>query len=571
VVEPMLSYQWFVRVNQPDASGESLTSRAIKAVETGATTFHPKFWENTYFSWMRNLNDWCISRQLWWGHRIPAYWCESCRNPQPIVAEERPASCPQCGGKDLRQDDDVLDTWFSSGLWPFSTLGWPDQTQDLKKYYPTSLLITGFDIIFFWVARMMMFALKMNPTGAAEMKDAVPFRDVFITPLVRDQYGKKMSKSRGNVVDPIEIMDKYGTDAVRFTLAQLMVQGRDLILSEDRLAASRAFANKIWNAARFVLMNLDGAPQPIQPVETAKLGLAERWIMSRLDHAIGAVSFAIDSYEFNTGAMALYQFIWHEFCDWYIELAKEPLKAGGEKQAAAHYVLVTSFDRMLRVLHPFMPFISEELWQTIRPYLAEQNLSQHLAIAQWPLEGTPIELSDDDERLMRYAIDTIEQLNSLRALVGYKPGDRPEALVRPLVFPNGAELTAESIAAPTEEFVQGALAWRPYVITLAKVKEIDILGEEAMPPFGTISVRTKWGEVHLREPEGFDRRKVSATLEKKRDELQGHCSRFEQRLANPEFAKAGVEKRIETEERIVELRQQIELLDDQLAALSNPN
>jgi valyl-tRNA synthetase len=464
----------------------------------------------------------------------------------------------------------VLDTWFSSGLWPFSTLGWPEQTEDLKKYYPTSLLITGFDIIFFWVARMMMFALKMNPAGAPEMKDSVPFRDVFITPLVRDQYGKKMSKSRGNVVDPIEIMDKFGTDAVRFTLAQLTVQGRDLVLSEDRLAASRAFANKIWNAARFVLMNLDAAPQPIPPVETAKLGLAERWIMSRLDHAIGAVSFAIDNYEFNTAAMVLYQFIWHEFCDWYIELAKDGLKAGGEKQSAARYVLVTCFDRMLRVLHPFMPFISEELWQAIRPYLAEKTPPPHLAIAQWPLEGPPIELSDDDERLMRYAIDTIEQLNSLRALVGYKPGDRPEALVRPLVFPNGTESAAESVADPTDEFARDALAWRPYVVTLAKVKEIDILGEEAMLPFATISVRTRWGEVHLREPEGFDRKKVRATLEKKRDELKGHLLRLEQRLANPEFEKAGVEKRIETEERVVELQNQIEPLDSQLAALSDP-
>ena len=268
VVEPMLSYQWFVRV-------KPLADEAIAAVRDGRTTFHPKRWENTYFSWMENVYDWCISRQLWWGHRIPAYWCERCG--EMMVAAERPAACIKCGGSDLRQEEDVLDTWFSSALWPFSTLGWPDQTPELARYYPTSLLITGFDIIFFWVARMMMMGLKC--TGE------VPFRDVYITPLVRDQFGKKMTKSRGNVVDPLQIMETYGTDAVRFTLAQLSVQGRDLILSDDRLAASRAFANKVWNAARFVLMNLEGAPQPLPPAESRRIshlpsdGSSRRWTM----------------------------------------------------------------------------------------------------------------------------------------------------------------------------------------------------------------------------------------------------------------------------------------------------
>ena len=378
-VEPMLSYQWFLSVNKPDRKGESIAGKAIAAVEQGHATFHPKFWENTYFAWMRNLQDWCISRQLWWGHRIPAYWCSRCENPEPIVAEERPAACPRCGAGGLRQDEDVLDTWFSSGLWPFSTLGWPDKTADLEKYYPTSLLITGFDIIFFWVARMMMFGLEMNPRDSAAPAERVPFREVYITPLVRDAQGKKMTKSRGNVVDPLQIMDKYGTDAVRFTLAQLSVQGRDLVLSDERLAASRAFANKIWNAARFVLMNLEGAPKPIPAVEAAQLSLADRWILSGLDRTIRDVTAAIDAYEFNRAAMVVYQFIWHEFCDWFIELSKEPLKAGGERQAAARYVLVNCFDRTLRILHPFMPFISEEIWQALRPYMSEANLSDHLA------------------------------------------------------------------------------------------------------------------------------------------------------------------------------------------------
>ncbi|HEY6395034.1 MAG TPA: valine--tRNA ligase, partial [Candidatus Binataceae bacterium] len=246
IVEPMLSEQWFLRVKQ-------MAERAIEAVKKGETAFYPKFWENTFFNWMENVHDWCISRQLWWGHRIPAYRCQRCDHL--MVTAERPPKCAECGGTDIVQDDDVLDTWFSSGLWPFSTLGWPDPIRDLERYYPTSLLITGFDIIFFWVARMMMFGLHFT--------NKVPFKDVYITPLVRDQYGKKMTKSKGNVVDPLDLMDQYGTDAVRFTLAQLAAQGRDVILSHDRFAAARAFSNKIWNAARFVLMNLEGAPAPV--------------------------------------------------------------------------------------------------------------------------------------------------------------------------------------------------------------------------------------------------------------------------------------------------------------------
>ena len=380
VVEPMLSEQWFLAMRE-------MADRAIEAVRKGDTTFHPKFWENTFFNWLENIHDWCISRQLWWGHRIPAYRCVRCDHL--IVAAERPSRCPECDGSDIVQDDDVLDTWFSSGLWPMSTLGWPEETADFARYYPTSLLLTGFDIIFFWVARMMMFGL--------EFTDKVPFKDVYITPLVRDELGKKMTKSKGNVVDPLDLMEQYGADAVRFTLAQLAAQGRDVILSHDRFAASRAFANKIWNAARFVMMNLDGAPEPLPKIEIGKLGLAERWILSRLDDTIREVSRSIDAYEFNIAAMKLYQFIWHEFCDWYIELSKESLKAGGERQAAARWVLINVFDKMLRLLHPFMPFVSEEIWQVIRPYIEEQNLAAHLPIAKYPEASATNPLSPAEE------------------------------------------------------------------------------------------------------------------------------------------------------------------------------
>jgi valyl-tRNA synthetase len=542
-VEPMLSYQWFMAVNKPGANGESLAGAAIKAVEQGATKFYPKRWENTYFSWMRNIQDWCISRQLWWGHRIPAYWCQSCEKPEPVVAEERPASCPQCGGADLRQDEDVLDTWFSSGLWPFSTLGWPEQTADLKKYYPTSVLITGFDIIFFWVARMMMFGLKCM--------DDVPFRDVYITPLVRDQFGKKMTKSRGNVVDPLEIMDKYGTDAVRFTLAQLSVQGRDLILSDDRLAASRAFANKIWNAARFVLMNLEGAPQPLPAVEMAKLGLAERWILSRLDAAIDKVTREIDAYEFNNAALTVYQFIWHEFCDWYIELSKEPLKAGGDRQAAARDVLVTCFDRMLRILHPFMPFISEEIWQTLLPYLGESNLGVHLAVAKWPVPGAE-RLSAEEAAAMDRCIGTIEAINSLRSLAGHHPGQRVAAAIR--FDANGEQ--------------DHLRHWRDYAMTLGKVTQLEVLAASAPRPEHMVFAPLSWAEIGVEAPEGFDFDKARGAVRKKLDETRMHLERHAARFENPGFrSKADAETVAEIAEKIEELKGQAQALEAQLEQL----
>jgi valyl-tRNA synthetase len=552
IVEPMLSYQWFLAVNKPDQSGESMAGKAIAAVEQGDTTFHPKFWENTYFAWMRNLQDWCISRQLWWGHRIPAYWCERCEDAEPIVAEERPLSCPRCGGGDLRQDEDVLDTWFSSGLWPFSTLGWPEKTVDLEKYHPTSLLITGFDIIFFWVARMLMFGLKMNPREAESPADRVPFRDIYITPLVRDQYGKKMTKSRGNVVDPLDIMSKYGTDAVRFTLTQLSVQGRDLVLSDDRLAASRAFANKIWNAARFILMNLEGGPQPVEAVDASKLGLAERWILSRLDSVIREVTAAIDAYEFNNAAMALYQFIWHEFCDWYIELSKEPLKAGGDRQAAARYALVYCFDRMLRILHPFMPFISEEIWQALRPYLNEANLSEHLAVAKFPIAEGLASMSEAEALAMEHCIEATATINSLRALVGWAPGERVRAMIKRLGLnsSNGSE-----------EFK----LWREYAITLGRLGSFE---NPRVFEKRVVSMPLDWADVGIEPPEKFDFEVAKERLLKKLAEVEKHAAQHAARLDNSGFtARADPETRKEVADRLVALKMEKSRLEQQLRQL----
>jgi valyl-tRNA synthetase len=554
IVEPMLSDQWFVAVNKPGPSGKSIAGAAIEAVEQGDTQFHPKFWENTYFSWMRNIQDWCISRQLWWGHRIPAYWCLSCTDAEPIVAEERPSSCPKCGGADLRQDDDVLDTWFSSGLWPFSTLGWPDATPELKRYYPTSLLLTGFDIIFFWVARMMMLGIYCLDDRPDE-KERVPFREVYITPLVRDQYGKKMTKSRGNVVDPLEIMEKYGTDAVRFTLAQLAVQGRDLILSDDRLAASRAFANKIWNAARFVMMNLDGAPQPLPAVDASKLGLAERWILSRLDNAISEVTKAIDAYEFNNAALIVYQFIWHEFCDWYIELAKDPLKAGGESQAAARYVLVECFDRMLRILHPFMPFISEEIWQALRPYFPAADLSEHLAVAKFPTPASTAWLSPEEETAMNRCISATQAVNSLRSLLGWNPGQRVRTVMKRM----------------TEHSYGQYEPWLPYLKVLTKSESVTY--QEITPERRAIFAHIDGlGDVGIEAPDEFDFEVARKKLRKQLDEVLKYLRQHDARLNDENFhRKADPETVTEALQRREVLRGQDYLLSHQLQQLEEAN
>ena len=532
VVEPMLSEQWFLAM-------KDMARRAGDAVRSGETTFHPRFWENTFFEWMDNIHDWCVSRQLWWGHRIPAYHCVRCNHL--IVALERPSRCPECDGSDITQDEDVLDTWFSSGLWPFSTLGWPENTADFQRYYPTSLLLTGFDIIFFWVARMMMFGLEF--TGQ------VPFRDVYITPLVRDELGKKMTKSKGNVVDPLALMEQYGADALRFTLAQLAAQGRDVILSHDRFAAARAFANKIWNAARFILMNLEGAPQPIASVEKSKLSLADRWILDRMNETIAKVTAHIDQYEFNVAAMIAYDFTWHQFCDWYIELAKDPLKEGGDRQAAARCVLVHALDQTLRLLHPFMPFVTEEIWQAIRPYVDEQGLAPHLPIAKFPKARPNALMTSAEAIAMDHCIAATEEINSLRSLLGWQPGQRVRAVIRP----------GEGLAAAEVEL------WRQYVSVRAKLESLD-----TEPAVGTQFVfsHLPWADVGVAAPEGYDFDQARRKLQKQLDEVVKHSDQHSKRLNDPQFmSKADAQTKDEVAERYKVLQTQHRLISDQLKQL----
>ncbi|NOX33233.1 MAG: valine--tRNA ligase [Deltaproteobacteria bacterium] len=347
VVEPSISKQWFVKV-------APIAKKACDAVRNKRTRIIPETWSKTYFEWMDNIRDWCISRQIWWGHQIPVWKCPACR--EVIVEETDPAKCPACGSKDIIRETDVLDTWFSSALWPFSTMGWPENTDLLKTFYPTNVLVTGFDILFFWVARMMMMG--------CHFMDEVPFDDVYIHALVRDEHGKKMSKSKGNVIDPLKVIDEYGADAFRFTLAAFAAQGRDVKMSESRVEGYRFFVNKLWNASRFALMHITDKDTV---VDDKKLSLPEKWILSRCAHTSFSVKLGIENYKFNEAASAVYQFVWHEFCDWFLETAKPALyeKEGVQRRDNARSVLSKLLKDILIMLHPFMPFVTEEIYHIL--------------------------------------------------------------------------------------------------------------------------------------------------------------------------------------------------------------
>ena len=347
IVEPNLSKQWFVKA-------KPLAEKAAAAVKNNKTRIVPATWNKSYFNWMDNIRDWCISRQIWWGHQIPAWTCSNC--DKVMVAMESPARCSKCDGEELVQETDVLDTWFSSALWPFSTMGWPDKTPLLDTFYPTSVLVTGFDILFFWVARMMMMGIHFM--------DDIPFKDVYVHALVRDKHGDKMSKSKGNVIDPLTVMDEFGTDAFRYTLAAFAAQGRDIRMDEKRVEGYRHFINKIWNAARFALMHLK---KDQTPIDRRDLSLPDRWILSRLNNVTSEVSTGLDEYRFNDAAGALYRFIWHELCDWYLEAVKPALygNAGDKRQTVTQQVLARVLKDTLVLLHPFAPFISEEIWHKL--------------------------------------------------------------------------------------------------------------------------------------------------------------------------------------------------------------
>ena len=542
VVELALSTQWFVKT-------KPLAEPAIQAVEDGRIRFVPDNWSKTYFEWMRNIKDWCISRQLWWGHRIPAWYCENCGEIN--VARETPARCHACGHTKLRQDTDVLDTWFSAALWPFSTLGWPDETEDLKKFYPTSLLITAFDIIFFWVARMIMAGLRF-------MGD-VPFRTVYIHSLVRDAEGQKMSKSKGNVIDPLEVMDQYGTDAVRFTLAIMAAPGTDISLSHDKMLSYRAFANKVWNAARFILLNLESLQSRLSPgfsIASAPAAFAERrselssidrWILSRLNSTVNQINQALEDFRFHEASHELYHFFWHELCDWYIEFVKSKVtdKNQDGKPDLSCDLLIFVFDQALRLLHPFMPFITEELWQRL------PHDGQSLAIQEFPRDRP--ELADvATEKQVEALIDVIVKIRDLRQKMNVEPSRRIQANLAS-ADPALRSLLTEAL---------------PYIQNLARCEQVRIVPSIGQDNHSSRSVASGV-EIELPLAGMIDLDSERARLQHEIEKLQKDMSPILEKLSNQEFLKNAPEKVVKlNQSRLVEFQEKLGKLQENLKRLS---
>ncbi|MGD2097418.1 MAG: valine--tRNA ligase [Desulfobacterales bacterium] len=497
MVEPNLSRQWFVKA-------KPLARKAIKAVKSGQTRIIPDTWIRTYYDWMENIRDWCISRQIWWGHQIPAWTCDDCS--EVAVAMETPRSCPKCGGTKLVQETDVLDTWFSSALWPFSTMGWPDKTPLLKTFYPTSVLVTAFDILFFWVARMMMMGIHF-------MKD-VPFDDVYVHALVRDEHGKKMSKSTGNVIDPLTVIEKYGTDAFRFTLAAFAAQGRDVRMSEKRIEGYRHFVNKLWNAARFALMHID---KPHTEINTVALSLPDRWILSRLYHVTQKTAEAIDSYRFNDAASAVYNFVWHEFCDWYLEAIKPALyeKEGVEKRTTTLSVLWRVMHDTLILLHPFMPFITEEIWQTLP---GTQGSIMKAVFPADQKDDAAVGAADRAEADMDLLIKLISAIRNIRGEMNISPSKTLAAVV-------------QTQDAAVNDLIE---AHQDMVINLAKLNAFEVNQNAARPKSSATAVV---GAATLFVPlEGIiDFDLEARRLEKELNKLIKELATVSKKLANRNF------------------------------------
>ncbi|MCI0622519.1 MAG: valine--tRNA ligase [Acidobacteria bacterium] len=541
VVEPALSTQWFVRM-QP------LAEPAIQAVEDWRIRFVPHNWSKTYFEWMRNIRDWCISRQLWWGHRIPAWYCERCGEIN--VARETPAHCAKCGHTELRQDTDVLDTWFSSGLWPFSSFGWPDETEDLKKFYPTSVLITGFDIIFFWVARMIVFGLKF-------MGD-VPFRTVYINSLVRDAEGQKMSKSKGNVIDPLDVMEQYGTDAVRFTLAIMAAPGTDISLSPEKMLSYRAFANKIWNASRFVLLNLESLQSRMTPgfsiaaapqsfvARKSELSLIDRWILSRLNATVNEINRALEEFRFHEASHELYHFFWHELCDWYIEFVKPKIvvkkRAGNDLSCD---VLIFVFDQALRLLHPFMPFITEELWQRL------PHEGRSLAVQEFP-KNQPDLADGVAEKQVEALIEVVVKIRDIRRQMNVEPARRIQANLA------SADPTLQSVLA-------GAA---PYIQNLARCEQVNIL--PAIPMDNNSSRSVVAGvEIELPLAGMIDVQAERERLEREIAKIEKEAGPIQAKLNSREFVNNAPAKVVQlNESRLAEFQEKLAKLNENLKRMA---
>ena len=489
-VEPRLSEQWFVKM-------KPLAEPAIAAVKEGKTRFVPDRFSKIYYNWMENIRDWCISRQLWWGHRIPAWYCDDCG--EMSVSRTDLTACPKCGGK-VHQDEDVLDTWFSSALWPFSTLGWPDQTEDLKYFYPTSMLVTGYDIIFFWVARMIF-------SGIENMGET-PFETVLIHGLVRDELGRKMSKSLGNGVDPLEVVEEYGADALRFSLVMGVSPGNDTRYSKDKVEAARNFANKVWNASRFVLMNVNER----KAFDPAKLETADKWILTRLQEAIRDVSDHMEDGDFGLAATKIYDFAWSEFCDWYIELSKSRLLGeDGESKETVKGVLLFVLENLLKLLHPFMPFLTEQVYK----YLPDSE--GFLMLQKWPEYEEGLVFAEDEQK-MQGVMEIIRSIRNLRSEMNVAPSKRTRLMLLP------AEGWAETLRGGDGYFRR-----------LAGAERVEILTDRNEVTEKTVSAVITAGELFIPLGDLVDFEKEVARLTKELENLKKETARSEGMLKNPGF------------------------------------
>ena len=521
VVEPRVSKQWFVKM-------KPLAEPAIKAVKDGKTKFIPERFDKIYFNWMENIRDWCISRQLWWGHRIPAWYCEDCG--EITVSREDPTKCCKCGSEHITQDPDTLDTWFSSALWPFSTLGWPDKTPELAHYYPTSTLVTGYDIIFFWVARMIF--------SACEQMGEVPFDTVFIHGIVRDEQGRKMSKSLGNGIDPLIVIDKYGADALRLTLATGNSPGNDMRYSEKKVEASRNFANKIWNAARFILMNLDeNEPAPHIPDE---LALEDKWVLSLFNKLTKEVTDNLEKFELGIAVSKLYDFIWDIFCDWYIELAKIRLQQGGEKAAQVKAVLVYVMSETLKLLHPFMPFITEEIWQTL-PHEGETIMK-----APWPVYSEKL-IFDEDEAKMEIIMEAIRAIRNRRGEMNVPPSRKAHVYIA---------------SDKTEEFETATV----FMQRLASASDVTV-GESFDIP-NAVSIVTAHAKIYIPMGDLVDFEAERKRLTKEKENAEKKLAQINNKLSNPGFLSKAPQQVVDGQKAEAEkLSEKIKMIDESLSQL----
>lgn len=546
VVEPYLTEQWFVQMRP-------LAEPAIDAVKSGKIRFIPKNWEKTYLHWMENIRDWCISRQLWWGHRIPAWYCNDCG--KITVAEHDPLVCEHCGSKNIRQDEDVLDTWFSSALWPFSTMGWPDRTETLQQFYPTSVLITAFDIIFFWVARMIMMGIKF-------MGD-VPFRDVLIHGLVLDEYGQKQSKSKGNVVNPLEMMYKYGTDAFRFTMVISSGQGRGIRWNENNVSAYRNFANKIWNAARFIFMNAEsGGHKSLEFFELpnkSDLHAFDQWVLSRLVSALEEVERNVKQYRIGEAASVLYDFVWKEFCDWYIEISKDHLKEEGVRRETTLRILVYVLANILKMLHPFMPFISEELYSYILDHNADRKVEKEklLETSPWPDAGELDGFIDENVSTeIEIFMDLIYRIRQLRGEMSIAPNVKLTAFILP---------EKESVAV-YEHILQN---YKAGLLSQAKLESIEIRQNHSSGK-GEAKTAVRGATVSIPLEGVIDLAKERERLQKELQKIDKVLPKIEAKLGNAEFLKNAPEDVVAKEqEKAEELRELQKKFSDSLAAIAD--